>query len=233
MINETSVHILSKLILQDRHLSKIPTSFENNFEQINVNSIIEAKQFEPETAFERNIDKIKYDHVKIITSHEMNLLDITSNKPYLCFEHLNDYIMAWVVLQPPVKSIKCTKHLCLPWTSKETPSYKLENDGLLLDQNSIYPFFDQKFVNTSQQTSPDVQHKKHLKIQFNISKQKWFIHQQYQYKTTHLNESWKCIMSFITILWGGNLLPNANIQNNPWEMSARTYITYLWLCIIE
>ena len=83
MLNETLVNISSQFIVQENYLSKFPASFDNNSEQISVNSRIEATKFEPEKSFEDNIDVIKADHVKIITSLDMNLLVITS-KNLLC-----------------------------------------------------------------------------------------------------------------------------------------------------
>ena len=76
-----------------------------------MNSRIEATKFEPETTFEKNIDDIKADHVKSITSLNMNLLAITSNKTYLSSEHLNVNLMPWIVLQLPIKPPQFTKHL--------------------------------------------------------------------------------------------------------------------------
>ena len=73
MLNETSVNISSQLIVQDNHISKRLISFDNKFEQIIMNSIIEATQFEPETTFENNIDEIKAGRVKIITSFGVNI----------------------------------------------------------------------------------------------------------------------------------------------------------------
>ena len=44
-INETSIKILSQLIVQEKNISKIPASFDKMFEQIVMNGIIEAKHY--------------------------------------------------------------------------------------------------------------------------------------------------------------------------------------------
>ena len=68
-----------------------------------MNIRIEATKFGPEPTFENNIDKIKADHVKRITSLDVNISVITSKKPYLSSKHLNTYIMSSIVLQSSVK----------------------------------------------------------------------------------------------------------------------------------
>ena len=47
VLNEASVNILSQSIVQEKHPSKIPASFDNKFEHISVNSRIEATKFDP------------------------------------------------------------------------------------------------------------------------------------------------------------------------------------------
>ena len=101
MLNETSFNISSQCIVQENYSYKIPTSFDKHFEQISVHSRIEATKFEPETTFENNIDEIKADNVKIITSLYINLSAIASKKPSLSYEHLNTDLMPWIVLQSP------------------------------------------------------------------------------------------------------------------------------------
>ena len=68
-----------------------------------MNSRKKAAKFEPETAFENNIDDIKSDKTKIITSLDMNLLYITSNKPSSSSEHLNSNLMPCIIPQSPGK----------------------------------------------------------------------------------------------------------------------------------
>ena len=108
-INKTPVKFSSQFILQENHFSKIPASFDKNFEHISPSSRIEATKFEPEPKFEMNIDKIKYDRMKIITSLDMKLSDIDSNQTSLSSEHLNTNFMTWIVLQSPGKSPQSTK----------------------------------------------------------------------------------------------------------------------------
>ena len=64
-----------------------------------MSSIIEATKFEPETTFENNIDDIKFDHVKIIISLEINLSDTTGKKPSLYYEHISNNLMPRIVRQ--------------------------------------------------------------------------------------------------------------------------------------
>ena len=111
VLNETSVNISSKFILMEKYLSKTPASFDKKFENISMNSIIEAKKFKLETTFENNVDDIKANHLKIITSLEIKLSAITSKKPYLYSEHLNADLKPWVFLQSPGKSPQFTKNL--------------------------------------------------------------------------------------------------------------------------
>ena len=48
-----------------------------NFKRLNKNSRNEAEKFEPGPTFEKTINEIKDNHMKIITSAAMNLSDIT------------------------------------------------------------------------------------------------------------------------------------------------------------
>ena len=99
ILYETTVKLSSKFIVQEKHLSKNPTSFDNSFEQIRIYSSFEATQFEPETIFENNIGDIKADYVKSITFLDTNLSAITSNKTSLSSEHLNADLMPGVILK--------------------------------------------------------------------------------------------------------------------------------------
>ena len=85
VLNETSVNISSKFIVMEKYLSKTPVSFDKKFENISMNSIIEAKKFKLETTFENNVDDIKANHLKIITSLEIKLSAITSKKTLFVF----------------------------------------------------------------------------------------------------------------------------------------------------
>ena len=73
VINEIPVNITSQYLVQDKNISKIPASFDNNFEQLIMNSRIESEKLEPEPTFENTINNIKDNHLKSITSIAMNL----------------------------------------------------------------------------------------------------------------------------------------------------------------
>ena len=72
LINEIPVKLPSQLLI-----SKITTSFNENFKQLSMNSNIEVEKFEPGTTFERTINEIKYNHLKIISSATINISAIT------------------------------------------------------------------------------------------------------------------------------------------------------------
>ena len=72
MINEISVKIPLKFIIY-----KITTSFDNNFKQLSMNSIIEVAKVESGPTFEKTLSEIKDNHLKIIASNAMNLSAIT------------------------------------------------------------------------------------------------------------------------------------------------------------
>ena len=72
------MNISSQFIIQEKDLYNIPAFFDNNYGHISLIRI-EATKFEPETAFENNIDEIKYGHMKIIIFLEKNISSITSN----------------------------------------------------------------------------------------------------------------------------------------------------------
>ena len=99
MLNETPETFSPQFILQENNLYKITKYFNENFEQISINSIIEVKKFEPGTTFEKNIDKTKANHMKIITALYMNIKDINSDKPSFPSEHLNANPMLYIVLK--------------------------------------------------------------------------------------------------------------------------------------
>ena len=82
--------------------------------------------------------------------------------------------------------------------------------------------FHQTFVNSSQQTESYIKKGKHSKRQFNFSNQQRFIHQPYQYQTSNLKKSLKCIMWFEKIPQGETLCPDANVLTNVREKSRRS-----------
>ena len=74
-------------------------SFNKKFDQLIMKNRIEAAKLEPEPTFGNTINEIKYKHLKIITSIDINVLAITSNKPSLSSEHLKSDLMPWTLLQ--------------------------------------------------------------------------------------------------------------------------------------
>ena len=99
VLNETPDKFKSQLIVQEKNIFKITASFEDQLEQISMNSRTEAEKFEPETTFEKNIDDIKSGHMKIITSFDMNLLAINSDTPSSSSEHIDAKLMTYIPLQ--------------------------------------------------------------------------------------------------------------------------------------
>ena len=63
-----------------------------------MNKRIEVSEFEPEPTFEKTINDIKANHLKSITSINMNVSAITSNKPPLSSEHLKSDLIPWILL---------------------------------------------------------------------------------------------------------------------------------------
>ena len=49
------------------------TLFDDNLKALSMNSSIELEKFEPGTTFENTTNKIKYNHLKSITSAAMDL----------------------------------------------------------------------------------------------------------------------------------------------------------------
>ena len=58
------------------------TLFDDNLEQISMNSRIEIAKFEPEPTFEKTINEIKSNHLKSINFIYINVSAINLNKPY-------------------------------------------------------------------------------------------------------------------------------------------------------
>ena len=87
------------------------TSFENNSDPLCINNSFEAATFEPEPTFEKTINEIKSNHLKSITSIDINISSITSNKPPFSSEHLRSYLVPWILLQSPEKSPQFTIRL--------------------------------------------------------------------------------------------------------------------------
>ena len=67
--NEILVNIRPQFHIQMNYISKIPSSFENNFDQFSMTRIFEAGKIEPEPTFENNINDIKDNHMKCFQFH--------------------------------------------------------------------------------------------------------------------------------------------------------------------
>ena len=106
-IKDNNLKIISSAAM---NLSAI-TLFNKNLEQLSMNSTIEVAKFKPEPTFEKTTNGIKDNHLKNITSIDMNVSSITSNKHFLSSEHLKSDLMPWILLQSPGKSPQLTKHL--------------------------------------------------------------------------------------------------------------------------
>ena len=139
-------------------------------------SIIEVAKFEPEPTLENTINKIKSNHLKSITSLDMNISDITLNKPYFPSEHISCHEYSENHRENRHNSI----NNCLQRTRKETLNHRFEYGELLLNQNYIYHIFGQTSVSTFQYSAPGSQQRKHSNRRFTSSKQQLFIHKQYQ-----------------------------------------------------
>ena len=86
-------------------------SFDKSFDPLSMNSKFETGKFEPETTFEKTINETKANIWKSITSIEINLSAITSNKKSASSEHLKSDLMSWILLLSPGKPPQFTKHL--------------------------------------------------------------------------------------------------------------------------
>ena len=71
----------------DMNLSAI-NLFGDNIEQLITNSIIEVSKCTPEPTFEKTTNDIKDNHLKNITSIDMNVSSITSNRYSSSSEHI-------------------------------------------------------------------------------------------------------------------------------------------------
>ena len=130
-INEITDNHLKSIASAAMNLSDI-ASFKDNFDPLSMNNSFEAeklepepkfenniykikdhhlKSIEPETTFEKTINDIKSNYLKSITSIEMNVSAITSNKPSLSSEHLKSYFVPWILLRSQGKSPQFANHL--------------------------------------------------------------------------------------------------------------------------
>ena len=87
------------------------TYFDKNSDPICINNSFESEKFEPEPTFEKTINDIKSNNLKIITSIYMNVSPITYKKPSSSYEHLKPDLMLWIPPKPPEKSPQFTNNL--------------------------------------------------------------------------------------------------------------------------
>ena len=125
------------------------TCFDKIFDSMCGNNSFEAENFEPTPTFEKNINEIKANHLKIITYIDINSSDITPNKPSSSSEHLKSDLMLWILLQSPEKSPQFTNHFSSIYPNRNT---QLQIRKLLVPLRSVLYlfFFGQTFGNTSQ-----------------------------------------------------------------------------------
>ena len=95
--NDIKYNYLKGIASSAMNISAI-SSFDNNFEQLIKKSIIVVENFEPEPKLENTSNNIKTNHLKSITSIDMNLSAITSNKPSLSSENLRSDLMPFILL---------------------------------------------------------------------------------------------------------------------------------------
>ena len=79
-INDIKDDNLKIIAYASTNISAI-TSFDENFDLISMKNSFEAANFEPEQTFENTINEIKANHLKSITSINMDVSYITSNEP--------------------------------------------------------------------------------------------------------------------------------------------------------
>ena len=125
------------------------TSFNKNFDQVFMNNSFGAENFEPKTTFEKTLNEIKYNRLKGITSIDMNVSYITSNKPSSSSEHLKYDPMQWILLKSPGKSSQFTNHLSSVYPNGNTQLHILKWWFSLRSELYIF-LFCHTFANTSQ-----------------------------------------------------------------------------------
>ena len=79
-INDIKYDCMKSIASSAMNLSAI-TLFDENIEKLVMNSRIEVEKIEPEPTFEKTVNDIKDDNLKIITSIEINVSAITPKKP--------------------------------------------------------------------------------------------------------------------------------------------------------
>ena len=91
-INEIKDNNL-KSIASDATNPSVIISFDDNFDPLCINNRFEEAKSEPEPTFEKTINETTANHLKNITSIDMNVSAITPNKPYFSSKHLKSDIM--------------------------------------------------------------------------------------------------------------------------------------------
>ena len=162
----------------------------------------------------------------------MNLSAINSNNPYFSSEHINPNLMICTVLQSLGKSLQFTKHLSSLHLKGNT-QLQIQKCWVTLRSESYQSLFLSDFPQYLSTISNRYPTDKTLKKKVQFFKQQWFIYHQHQYKISNLNESLNCVICFTMIALGAKIQPDANVQNSSWEISAQSYILFLWLRIIK
>ena len=142
---------------------------------------------------EKTIHEIKNVGMKSITSLDMNLSSVTLNNPSLPSEHLNSHLMPQILLKASERSPQFINHMFY-LNLEGTTKLQLRKWWIDIISEFYLSFFLPDFCQYLLLNSIRCSTQKHSKIQFNYSKQQLFIHQQYQYQMSNLNESRNFIM---------------------------------------
>ena len=100
IINEIKDNHMKSITSAYMNISAI-TSSDEKIDPLSMNNSFEAAKFEPEPTFENISNEITDNHLKSITSVDMNVSDINSNNPYLYSEHIKPDIIPCILLQSP------------------------------------------------------------------------------------------------------------------------------------
>ena len=147
-INQIKVNYLKIIYSTDTNTSAI-TSFDEDFYRLCMNSSFEAAKFEPEPTFEKNINDIKYNHSKVSTSLTWMYQLSLWTKP-LRLLNIKNKISCYGYPYKHNKNNHNSPIIFIECTLMQTPKYKFENCGFLLDQHYIFSLLSQTFFNTSQ-----------------------------------------------------------------------------------
>ena len=114
-----------------------------------MNSIIEVSKIKPEPTFEKTTNEIKDNHLKNITSIDMNVSSITSERYSSSSEHIESDLIPWILLQSLGKSPQFTKHLS-SMQPKGNTQLKIRKCWIPLRSALYLSFLGHNFSNTSQ-----------------------------------------------------------------------------------